>query len=76
MSTEHYTPGPWEVRESLASGEVIFVRSGTRERIALAKTEADARLIAKCPEMYEYLAARAAHGDADAANIIAAIDAV
>ena len=44
--SEH-TPGPWEVRESLASGEVVFVRSGTRERIALAKTEADARLIAK-----------------------------
>lgn len=70
-----HTPGPW-----LKSGCIVLSNDEDRGmRFAIAERvlgrnyddqEANARLIAACPTMYEYIAKKAAEGDANAAEIL------
>lgn len=85
MSIKH-TPGPWKFGKELTarSGEwLVSFDAGSKGRgIAIAETragsgseEANARLIAASPTMYDYLVERAQSGDARAASIVEAINA-
>lgn len=66
----NFTPGPWEV--SLA--DTVVVRTGERTKCLIAQvagikihreeTEANTRLIALAPEMYELLRGELIDGDA------------
>ena len=81
-----HTPGPWKFGKELTarSGEwLVSFNAGSKGRgIAIAETragsgneEANARLIAASPTMYDYLVERAQSGDARAASIVEAINA-
>ena len=81
-----HTPGPWKFGKELTarSGEwLVSFDAGSKGRgIAIAETragsgneEANARLIAASPTMYDYLVERAQSGDARAASIVEAINA-
>lgn len=53
MNVQH-TPGPWQIcRPSYAT--YPHITSEAREHVAVATTEADARLIAAAPELLEAL---------------------
>lgn len=75
-----HTPGPW-----LKSGCIVLSNDEDRGmRFAIAERvrgrnaedqEANARLIAASPTMYDYLVERAQSGDARAASIVEAINA-
>lgn len=76
------TSGPWTT-DRLYDGPAVFVkgadglttaRCGHPERNKL-ECEANARLIAATPEMYEYIKEKAYHGDAQAARLLEAIHA-
>ena len=67
------TPGPWEAHgANVFAGKnciaICDTDNDTQERM-----EANARLIAASPTLYDYVAKKAAEGDADAARIIASI---
>lgn len=72
-----HTKGPWEADDCegysiwrvFAPGRIILAQVVGDS----AETDANARLIAASPTMYEYVARKAAEGDADAARIIASI---
>ena len=81
-----HPPGPWKFGKELTarSGEwLVSFDAGSKGRgIAIAETragsgneEANARLIAASPTMYDYLVERAQSGDARAASIVEAINA-
>ena len=81
-----HTPGPWKFGKELTarSGEwLVSFDAGSKGRgIAIAETragsgneEANARLIAASPTMYDYLVECAQSGDARAASIVEAINA-
>ena len=81
-----HTPGPWKFGKELGArnGEwLVSFDAGSKGRgIAIAETrtgpgseEANARLIAASPTMYDYLVERAQSGDARAASIVEAINA-
>ena len=86
MSTHKHTPGPWKFGKELTARSVEWLVSfdaGSKGRgIAIAETcagsgneDANARLIAASPTMYDYLVERAQSGDARAASIVEAINA-
>ena len=81
MSTQH-TSGPWE---DTGNNEVIKIQQAvTLQPIAFIKpgysisnhsaVNANARLIAACPSMYEYIARKAQEGDIEARGIIKSIN--
>ncbi len=71
-----HTPGPWSVNFrdfavfQTASQNLIAQLVGPA---SFDEAEANARLIAGCPTMFEHMSARASEGDVDAATIINAI---
>ena len=71
-----HTPGPWEISRNW-QGDLGIV--GNRSKIcALPRrkevpNEANARLIAACPTMYDYILKKSEEGDAEAQSIIAAL---
>ena len=76
-----FTPGPWEFEAEPVMGVFVHDAEGTVAEIMCDQTRIDdrtaianARLIAECPTMYEYIAAKANQGDADAARIVARIN--
>ncbi|WP_276200345.1 hypothetical protein [Chelatococcus sp. XZ-Ab1] len=74
MSKPEFTPGPWIVRSSGEVGTtdeltaVVFPVDDTGEKTPAA--EANARLIAAAPEMYEALVAGVAMREAQAAYFL------
>ncbi len=86
-----FTPGPWFVRTRESGGVVVdcFVAApdvngfaydaeilGDDEyRDGIDRQLADARLIAACPTMYDFIARIAAEGNAEAAIIVEAVHA-
>lgn len=82
MSETKHTPGPWSY--SRQSPRVISLKRqhwevGSLENmkgVAIAfRGEANARLIAAAPTMYDYIQIRAVSGDKDAAKILGEINA-
>jgi len=82
MSGAQHTPGPW----SVLNDEAIKIKAhdGTlatvthlhlRGRRDTNQVEANARLIAACPTMFEYVERRAVSGDQEAIYILEAINA-
>ena len=88
MTTKH-TPGPWYVGSGTYEGRNIYstasVTDGegftyqpvvaTAEDDGVACWDANARLIAAAPTMYEYIASSASNGCAEARKIMEAINA-
>ena len=78
MSDPTHTPGPWSYNEKSANrvlgpdNQVVAATYGGA--LGDAEQAANTRLIAAAPSMYGYLAGRAAAGDAEAGEIVAAID--
>ena len=76
-----HTPGPWKITKCRAgkNGTALSIwRNNGDEKNTGFKTiamnvhhEPDARLIAACPTMYEYIIKKANEGDAEAARIVA-----
>lgn len=87
MSKAKYTPGPWTTDEDDhdAPHQNIKVKAGKHHTVCTvwiddapvrdfnSTQQANARLIAASPTMYEYINQRASEGDAHAAKIIASI---
>jgi hypothetical protein len=77
MSETKHTPGPWTYQRSpsdtcdfeVCSSELLIAGEYGIE------DEANARLIAASPKMYDYIAAKAAAGDDEARAIVEAIHA-
>ena len=81
-----HTAGPWTFEVNANSVDVFLgpVKRGAevfRQRLYGGEDHdmdavaiADARLIAACPTMYDYIRRQAEEGDGDAAKIISAID--
>ena len=86
MKTEtraKHTPGPWEKTTGFvrAKNGVIAAYVGTRESLlrwaenpASQTIEANGRLIAAAPRMYNFILDAARNGNQDAQNIIAAVE--
>lgn len=80
MST--HTPGPWHIsrdRDNTAvhCGDFDFVPAKyiyANAATELEEWQANARLIAAAPTMHDYIAKRAAAGDAEAAQILGGIN--
>ena len=77
-----HTPAPWHFKKLVMNygGHVVMFTSQNGQRthrldFAGEFKEADARLIAASPTMYDYLVERAQSGDARAASIVEAINA-
>ena len=78
-----HTPGPWKqhakdqksVWSALTKKEICAVSHDETGEYAPPEKEAlaNARLIAACPTMYEYIRLQAENGDEHAAKIITAI---
>ncbi len=76
-----HTPGPWLRDYGQNYAEIVCALSPrgkvkTIARIAsgVKSREADARLIAAAPTMYDYIKAQAGLGDTEAAKILESID--
>lgn len=76
------TPGPWQIVGAVTDPWQIAGRDGGRgnPRVVLCEltytggnAEANARLIAASPVMYEFIKRKAEEGDKDAAELIASI---
>lgn len=76
-----HTPGPWTARRMHTGGwdvfdprgrDVVTVYGGGVE---IESREANARLIAAAPRMFDYIAARASGGDAAATKIMESLNA-
>jgi len=79
-----HTPGPWNIsREDFRTIEAFKTfQDGAQHPVPVAimvypfplanraESDANARLIAQCPSMYDYIAKRATLGDVDAIKII------
>lgn len=77
MSAAKHTPGPWQVAGPSAKGYLV-VQGAKGNGVALIlmdsdDEEADARLIAAAPLMYDYIASSASNGCAEAKKILEAI---
>ena len=76
MIKAKHTPGPWKIDYGY-NRSINFIGPCVPDQYAgsswLRVTEANARLIAASPTMYEYINQRANEGDAHAAKIIASI---
>ena len=77
-----HTPAPWHFKKIALhdGGHVVMFTAQNGQRThrldcAGEFKEADARLIAASPTMYDYLVERAQSGDARAASIVEAINA-
>ena len=78
-----HTPGPWNCNRSSASGYDIVCSENSPTDVCVisrrdkttGEIDANARLIAASPTMYDYLVERAQSGDARAASIVEAINA-
>ena len=77
-----HTPAPWHFKKLAMhdGGHVVMFTAQNGQRThrldcAGEFKEADARLIAASPTMYDYLVERAQSGDARAASIVEAINA-
>ena len=77
-----HTPAPWHFKklDMHDGGHVVMFTAQNGQRThrldcAGEFKEADARLIAASPTMYDYLVERAQSGDARAASIVEAINA-
>ena len=77
-----HTPGPWHFRKLALYDDSHLVMFTTQNGQRAHRLdflgefkEADARLIAASPTMYDYLVERAQSGDARAASIVEAINA-
>ena len=77
-----HTPAPWHFKKLAVhdGGHVVMFTAQNGQRThrldcAGEFKEADARLIAASPTMYDYLVERAQSGDARAASIVEAINA-
>lgn len=78
MTKAKHTPGPWRVSgHRLAAfaklNGINVVVADCDQTLGYSESEANARLIAASPTMYEYINQRANEGDAHAAKIIASI---
>lgn len=81
--TSKATPGPWNCNRSSASGYDIVCSENSPTDVCVisrrgkttGEIDANARLIAASPTMYDYLVERAQSGDARAASIVEAINA-
>ena len=83
--TAQHTPGPWEVADCLMNEDERWVHSSELggviagvwpwgdDEVGEQQREANARLIAAAPRMYDYISARADTGDAEAVAILEAI---
>lgn len=79
-----HTPGPWKLKRS-ANDEIIGVILGSDDNLVATtgyrvvpgecEDDANARLIAASPRMYDYIEKRAAEGDTEAASILEGIHA-
>ena len=80
-----HTPGPWMAKKATVRGEVNEWYVADDEGVAVIAScvtdtagepsEANARLIAAAPTMYEYIASSASNGCAEARKIMEAINA-
>ena len=82
-----FTPGPWraefpdEISVRDADGGRIAILANLKGRLGMkgrrdtSEVEANARLIAAAPTMYEYIASSASNGCAEARKIMEAINA-
>jgi len=76
-----YTKGPWHTVKLTKQWGVYeqdgtsIAKVGDAYGVIAERREANARLIAASPTMYEYIASKANAGDEDAARIIASINA-
>ena len=68
-----HTPGPWEFAHEWV--QTVDKKTPIANFNFYAATEANARLIAAAPTMYEYIASSASNGCAEAAKILEAIHA-
>ena len=85
MNMAEHTPGPWKFYWRLEDGKAncgVFVEQHPGQALSICRApqyerreqwEANARLIASSPKMYEYIARKAKEGDSDATRIIATI---
>lgn len=69
-----HTPGPWSVvKDRFNNSQVYAENRNILDDLPIADNiieKANASLIAACPTMYEYIAKKAAEGDANAAEIL------
>ena len=78
MSNLSHTRGPWSYNDRSANrvigpdNQVVAATYGGS--VGDAEQAANTRLIAAAPSMYEYLTGRAAVGDSEAGEILAALD--
>lgn len=68
-----FTPGPWWVagKATIRSGSPNSIDTGWIGTLNWQNRDANARLIVVAPDMFAYVAARAAAGDAEAAALVA-----
>jgi hypothetical protein len=62
-----HTPGPWQLVKRHDRNSYIIVRGGATTHV---KSEADARLMALAPDMYDYIEQHAADGDEHALSLV------
>ena len=57
MKDPKFTPGPWHAKRYVGASWEEYYEVSTSDglRIAISPTEADARLIAAAPEMYDFI---------------------
>lgn len=68
-----HTKGPWEYEGEDGNYGHVVGKPGQCTDIAYCQEEANARLIAAAPLMYELLAMKAASGDDDCRRLLAEI---
>lgn len=76
MSETKHTPGPWEISAARSPDGYAWVVGGAGDGFGLVAEvirDADAALIAAAPTMAEFIAAKAAEGDPEAARIMEVI---
>lgn len=73
MADESHTPGPWIVDgltiESVPGGNICLLNLARQK----AATDANARLIAAAPTMFDYVKSRAALGCSEAQQLLKSI---
>jgi hypothetical protein len=78
VATQNHTPGPWSFNENSANrvfgtdNQVVAATYGGT--VGDSEQAANTRLIAAAPAMYDFLTRKASAGDADASDILSAID--
>ena len=76
MTTAAHTPGPWRVgldKNSVRDSDEGYIADCQNRFADKTTVEANARLIAASPSLYDFVKSKADHGDADAAQLIASI---